>query len=290
MDFLLEMEKYISLIDGELYRYLAKTYPESIFEAMEYALFPGGKRLRPLLVLGACAGLGGNAYNALPFACAVEMIHAYSLIHDDLPALDNDDFRRGKPSCHKRFGEAMAILAGDALLNTAYEVMADACVKNITTEAIRAMNTVAAAAGVRGMVAGQVSDIEHEGRPVTEAGLMFIHKNKTAALIGASIAAGALTGGAHDAEPYLAAGEELGIAFQIMDDILDVVSSQEILGKPVLSDEKSGKNTYISVFGMERAKEDYQRYSESAVNRLSSLFGTQSFIVKLAVHTGNRIK
>jgi len=246
----------IDRINANLEKYLPDNTGLVIWDAMRYSVFSGGKRLRPQLILAACSGLGADVNPAMPFACAVEMIHTYSLIHDDLPAMDNDDLRRGKATCHIIYGEAMAILAGDALLNLAYEVMAEACVKN--PKHTGALTAIARASGAYGMVAGQAADILSENKPIDERALIYIHANKTAALIRACLEAGGVLGGAglRQQADLSEIGENLGRAFQIRDDLLDITLSTEELGKPALSDFRNNKATYVSLFGPERAKKD----------------------------------
>ena len=245
-----------------------KDFPPVIFEAMRYSLLAGGKRLRPMMVLAACEAVGGKKEDALPFACALEMIHTYSLIHDDLPAMDNDDYRRGRLTNHKVFGEDMAILAGDGLLHHAMETMADACVKNPTPQTTGAMKAIAHGAGVEGMLVGQVVDVFMEGKPLDIETLDFIHLHKTAAMIRGALQAGAICGGADEktVAAFALAGEKIGIAFQILDDILDVTSTLEELGKPIHSDEKNQKTTYVTLFGIEKSREIAARLSAEAVS------------------------
>ncbi|MCL2463408.1 MAG: polyprenyl synthetase family protein [Defluviitaleaceae bacterium] len=264
------MDSPIEKINAALERFMPVSYPEVLWEAMRYSLFAGGKRLRPRILLAVCEELGGDADAAMPFACGLEMIHTYSLIHDDLPAMDDDDLRRGMPSCHVKYGEAQAILAGDGLLNRAFEVMAGACADLAGTplcgNAAAAMRDIGAASGAFGMVGGQVVDIISENIAVDEHTLLYIHAHKTAALICAAFTAGArLAGAGGDViESLRGAGMKLGLAFQIRDDILDMTETSEKLGKPAGSDEKSGKNTYVSVFGMERARDELERqYAEA---------------------------
>ena len=234
-------------------------YKTPIFEAMHYSLYCGGKRLRPVLLLAACEASGGNLEDAKPFLCAIELIHNYSLIHDDLPAMDNDDYRRGRLTNHKVFGEAMAILAGDGLLHQAMEIMADACAKDSEKAHQRAlaMQAIAHGAGIYGMLAGQALDVDSEGKEVDEWTLQFIHMNKTAALIEAALKAGVLLGNGEPSrvEAFARAGRALGLAFQIQDDILDVTGTMEELGKPIHSDEKNNKVTFVSMYGLDSAKE-----------------------------------
>ena len=243
-----------------------------VYKAMEYSLKAGGKRLRPALLLEFNRIFGGDKETAMPFACALEMIHTYSLIHDDLPAMDDDDLRRGNPTCHIQFDEATAILAGDALLTKAFEIMSGASTENPVNQ-LRVINMVAFSSGADGMVGGQIVDLESEGKEISHDTLRYIHKLKTGALIKAACVAGALLGGAD--EEQLEYTEEFaknfGIAFQIRDDILDVAGNTELLGKAVGSDEKSEKSTYVSLFGLERAAELCGEYTDKAVSALRKL-------------------
>lgn len=276
------LKEHIELIDCRLDKYLeCKDNPQSIiYEAMRYSVFAGGKRLRPVLMLLVCRMCGGDINEALPFACALEMIHTYSLIHDDLPAMDNDDLRRGQPTSHKKFGEAAAILAGDALLNKAFEVMSDYR-GNDTARALKAMSIIARSSGTEGMIGGQVVDMISEGREITLDELRYLHLNKTGAIIRSACAAGAVTAGAGDDEIRAVDkfAENLGIAFQIQDDILDVTGTEEELGKPIGSDAEEGKNTYVSLLGIERAEEMSKEYSESA-KRALDIFGEKADTLK----------
>jgi len=259
------------LIDRALLRLLPPetTPPVSIHRAMHYSVSAGGKRIRPILCVEAarlfCADIGG----AVEAGCAIEFIHTYSLIHDDLPALDNDDLRRGKPTNHKVFGEAIAILAGDALLTLAFQTLANAPIE--PARRMRAIAEVSAAAGtVKGMVGGQVADIEAERRPVDAAGLEYIHRSKTAALIRASIVTGAIAGGApdEDVERLRRFGENIGWAFQVVDDILDVEESSAALGKTAGKDQAQQKATYPSLYGLEKSREIAGELSENAIREL----------------------
>src|SRR5487761_180475 len=245
-----------ALIEEALERLLPPeaTPPGTIHQAMRYSVFAGGKRIRPILCCEAARLFSSELHAAVIAGCALEFIHTYSLIHDDLPALDNDDLRRGKPTCHKKFGVAMAILAGDGLLTLAFETLA-----KVNLDPARRMRIIAeigAAAGtVSGMVGGQVADIEAEGKPVDAAGLEYIHRSKTAALIRASIVAGALAGGAsdEDVERLRRFGEAIGWAFQVVDDILDVEESSAALGKTAGKDQAQKKATYPALFGIEKS-------------------------------------
>ncbi|NUN50836.1 MAG: polyprenyl synthetase family protein [Candidatus Brocadiae bacterium] len=240
----------------------AATAPRSLHAAMRYSLFAGGKRLRPALVLLTCDLAGGKERDALPAAAALEMIHTYSLIHDDLPAMDDDDMRRGKPSCHRKFGEATAILAGDALLTLAFETLSR-CPAGSVAELVR---VIAGAAGCAGMVGGQQADLDGEEGRATPALVRFIHRRKTAALLRAAVQAGAICGRA-DSGTYRTLtqfGENLGLAFQIADDVLDCTASTAQLGKTAGKDAASGKTTYPAVFGLERSRREAARLAARA--------------------------
>ena len=251
-----------------------------LYDAMCYSLMAGGKRLRPMLMLETYRMFGGKSEVIEPFMAAIEMIHTYSLIHDDLPAMDNDDFRRGQPSNHKKFGEGQAILAGDALLNQAFSICIDECKKGRTY--INAASEICRNAGAYGMVAGQVVDVLSEGKDINKETLDFIHENKTAAMIIGALKAGAEIGGAceEDIAKIERAGKLIGVAFQIQDDILDVISTFDKLGKPIHSDEKNNKITYASMFGVERASEMVSEMSDEAVEILKSMNANTDFLVK----------
>lgn len=292
MEYKDKLNERIELINGALRKYLKPKYPERLYEAMNYSVFAGGKRMRPVLLLSACEAVGGDINKALPFACAMEMIHTYSLIHDDLPAMDNDDFRRGKPTCHKQFDEALAILAGDGLLTMAFEVMLEAVCKENERSFAKAARLIANYSGSEGMLVGQVVDIESEGKKIDDKTLMFIHDNKTGGLIKAALMAGALIGGADgDTVRNLEKiGYNMGIAFQIKDDILDLTSTQEVLGKPVLSDVKNEKQTYVSLYGLDNAQQDYETLSEGAVKMIGDLGEKADFLKWYAQSLVNREK
>jgi len=261
-------------VDAALERFLpsAERMPQNLHKAMRYSVFAGGKRVRPVLAMAACDAVGGERQYVLAAACAIEMIHTYSLIHDDLPAMDDDDFRRGQPTNHKVFGEANAILAGDALLTEAFVLLANDSV-DIDPEIRRqVIQIIARASGSAGMVGGQVVDMESEGKAIDLPLLEYIHIHKTGALIRAAIEVGALLGGA-DKEQLASLsrfGELAGLAFQIADDILDVTASQEDLGKDAGSDEARGKATYVSLLGLPQAR---QRADELRGLALESLNG-----------------
>lgn len=259
-------------------------YQKTVLEAMNYSVSAGGKRLRPMLMLETYRMFGGKSKVIEPFMAAIEMIHTYSLIHDDLPAMDNDEYRRGRKTTHVVYGEAMAILAGDALLNYAFETAASAFVLDEGNPAIgKAFMILASKAGVYGMIGGQVVDVESEGKEIDADTLKFIHIHKTSALLESAMLIGAVLAGASEQQQRTVelAARELGLAFQIRDDILDVTGNTDELGKPVGSDEKNHKNTYVALEGLEKAKEDVKRYSESAIDRLKSLPVRNEFLYEL---------
>ncbi len=251
------MEKLIEKINTALDKYMKIEYPEDIFKSMKYTTTLPGKRLRPVMCLEACRIFGGNMEDAMPTACAIEMLHAQSLIHDDLPCMDNDDFRRGKPSNHKVFGEAIATLAGDALLSYGPQVIIENS-KNIPAERVlKVLNEYMKAAGVYGIIAGQVADIENEKAKVKDAKtLEYIHTHKTADLFRLALKAGAIIAGADEKalDEMNDFANKFGLAFQIYDDILDEISTFEELGKTVGKDKASDKLTYVSLYGLEEAE------------------------------------
>ena len=279
-----ELKKRVEIIDGELKKYVYKkdNRQKQIYDAMEYSLFAGGKRLRPILMLEICAMMGGSIDEVMPFACAMEMIHTYSLIHDDLPAMDNDDFRRGKPTNHIKFGEAVAILAGDALLTKAFEIVS-LYKGSYPQRAMQAINLLAESAGTEGMIGGQVVDIESEDKDISAGELKYLHSLKTGAIIRSSCKIGALMAGAGENE--IKAADEfalnLGIAFQIRDDILDVIGSEKELGKPIGSDAEQKKNTYVKLFGIEESERLVEEYSQKAKDSLSVFGEKAGFLIKL---------
>lgn len=251
------------------------TYQKTIQEAMEYSLMAGGKRLRPMIMWETYKMYGGKDKTVvLPFMAAIEMIHTYSLVHDDLPAMDNDEYRRGRKTTHIVYGEDMGILAGDALLNYAYETAALSLIDggNIQAKA-KAIQILSNKAGLFGMLGGQVVDVENTGKPLSEDMLTFIYSLKTGALIEAAFMTGATLAGAavSDVKALEKVGKNIGMAFQIQDDILDITSTTEELGKPIHSDEKNDKFTYVSVYGMDRAVQAVKDYSEAALNILNNL-------------------
>ena len=275
--------EYKAFIENYLTEFYAQFHdlPQNkLFEAMEYSLLAGGKRLRPILCMEFCRLCGGNPHSAAPFAAAVEMIHTYSLIHDDLPSMDNDDFRRGRPTNHKVYGEAMAILAGDALLTDAFMAASTAQLADPKDMAF-AIGMLAECAGSMGMVGGQVLDIGSEERELTEQEVIDIQTRKTGALINAACVLGAIAGGGSeeqiDAAAKFAAG--LGMAFQIRDDMLDVIGTQEEMGKGVGTDE--AKNTFVKLYGLEKCEELVQSYTQYAIDALA-VFEDTGFITGLA--------
>ena len=261
-------------VDRALDRFLPKagTRPATIHKAMRYSLFAGGKRLRPILCLAAAEACGGLTKNALPAACALECIHTYSLIHDDLPSMDNDDFRRGRPTCHKVFGDGIAVLTGDALLTVAFEIAAQS--RTTSRYDLRAiMHEIAVAAGSRKLIAGQVADLEGEGKAITRAQLRYIHENKTAALLTTSVRLGAMSANATPAQLRTVSdfGRALGLAFQVIDDILDVTQTSEKLGKSAGKDAAAQKATYPSVLGLEKSRAEAARLTRRAHDALRPL-------------------
>ncbi len=282
----MELKEYLqseaTRIDAALDGFLPREseLPHSIHQAMRYSVFAGGKRVRPILMLAACRAVGGDSERVIPAACAIEMIHTYSLIHDDLPAMDNDDFRRGNPTCHKVFGEAIAILAGDALLTEAFRLISSPAlmVGGAPEGVLAVIHEIATCAGSYGMVGGQVVDMESEGDDAIDlATVQYIHTHKTGALLKASVVAGALLGGATAAQ--LAAitryGEAAGLAFQIADDILDIEGTTEQIGKDAGSDVARGKATYPLVLGLAAARVEAVAMMDEALRALEP-FGAEA--------------
>lgn len=272
-------DEYRNFAEEHLMDYIPEIDHKSItlYDSMKYSITSGGKRLRPVLLLASCEFSGGTMVDALPYACALEYIHTYSLIHDDLPAMDNDDFRRGNPTNHRVFGDAIAILAGDGLLNSAYEIMNMDMLMYFDNpialkKRICASYEISKGSGVRGMVAGQVADIEAQGHSCSKEMLDYIHLNKTAALIVSAIRAGAYIGGADSEriEALTAYGENLGLLFQITDDILDVTGDSAEMGKATGADAKNNKSTYISVYNLEKTKQRAINLADNAKKALSN--------------------
>lgn len=290
-NFLAEIKTRKDYVDSCLQKCLEQVdaYPPLIHEAMHYAVFNGGKRLRPIMVLEGARIAGGKQEDVTPAACAIEMIHSYSLVHDDLPCMDDDDFRRGKPTCHKVFGEANAVLTGDALLTAAFELLTrSAGIKGIELRhLIRVIEEIAHAAGSRGMIGGQVVDLQSEGKSIDYETLKTLHSLKTGELFRASLRAGAILCGLNDKK--LQALTEyarcFGLAFQISDDILDVQGDEALIGKPVGSDEKNHKTTYPSLLGMEKSNELLAESVDSCLTSLE-IFGPEAdFLRQLAYFT-----
>ena len=269
------MKERAAAVDAALDRFLPaeSVRPVQLHKAMRYSVFAGGKRLRPVLVIAGAEAVGGRMDDVMPTACAIELIHTYSLVHDDLPAMDNDDFRRGVPTNHKVFGEAMAILAGDALLTLAFGLIADNCRAKAQTRLADVIADVADAAGAPGMVGGQVADLESEGVSVTADTVDYIHAHKTGALIRTSLRVGAVICGASDAEQRALslAGANLGLAFQIVDDVLDVVASSEELGKTAGKDLVQQKATYPALHGVEASRARARSLIDEADQALAAL-------------------
>ncbi len=293
MNFQEQSALYRGMIEHSLHTFLPRvdrvSLAASVLESMAYSLLAGGKRIRAMLVLGFCALCGGDAADALPFACAVEMVHAYSLIHDDLPCMDDDDLRRGKPTNHKIYGEAIALLAGDGLLTLAFEA---ALSFGDPSVAARAARTLAQHAGARetGMVGGQCIDLQTEGKPVGMDELQKMDMGKTVALISAAAQMGCLAAGAND-EQLVAAREYacgLGMAFQIRDDLLDVLGDVHAMGKNVGMDEARDKRNYVTLLGVEKAQELVDQYTRDALDALNHFQNDTSFLAQLARELAQR--
>lgn len=290
-----KLKKRVEEIEAVIHAYMpvAEGHAKTVIEAMNYTMDAGGKRLRPMLMQETYRMLGGNEKVVEPFMAAIEMIHTYSLIHDDLPALDNDDYRRGRKTAHKVYGEAMAILAGDGLLNYAYEIAAKAfdMTEDLPT-VVRAYTVLTQKPGIYGMIGGQTADVELTGKPLTEEVLEYIYDNKTGALIEASMMIGAILAGA--AGDTVTKIQQLagivGRAFQIQDDILDIEGTEEELGKPLHSDEENGKTTYVTIHGLEQAKAEVVQLSQEAVALLDSIPGENPFLRELILSLMQRRK
>ena len=286
-----KLELYIKLIEEKLQSIAAvPNSPDAmVCEAMKYSLLAGGKRIRPVITI-ACAELfGGNIDDAVTVGCALECIHTYSLIHDDLPCMDNDDLRRGKPTCHKVFPENIALLAGDALLNKAFEIMSDKdnFISLNERTMIELVRTLSQASGTKGMIGGQVIDLINEKRDdVDIQELILMHKKKTGALIEAAASLGCIIGGVIENEEFNKISQfssNLGLAFQIKDDILDVTVNEDILGKPIGSDKESGKNTFVTLLGLEKAEDILKRHTEVSISALEYFGDKAWFLKELAV-------
>ncbi|MDO5336017.1 MAG: polyprenyl synthetase family protein [Eubacteriales bacterium] len=295
MNFKEELQKKTEEVQKTILRYLPKEegFASNLAAAMNYSMKAGGKRLRPILMKETYAMFGGTGEVIEPFMVGMEMIHTHSLIHDDLPALDNDEYRRGKKTTHVVFGEAMGILSGDALLNYAYEVLFHAFDLSADNErVVLALQILAAKTGIYGMLGGQSVDVENDGKPLSLSMLEYIYKNKTSALIEASMMVGAILAGADDGSirTMEQIGYLVGIAFQIQDDILDVTSTSEELGKPVGSDEKNHKTTYVTLVGLDAALQEVERLSREALSLLDGLEEKNPFLYQLVEELVHRRK
>ena len=294
-----DYKRYLELVEMHMVDILPDVDSKSLtlYESMKYSLTAGGKRLRPCLVMGACDFAGGQLQAALPYACAIEYVHTYSLIHDDLPCMDDDDYRRGRLTNHKVFGDDMATLAGDGLLTTAFEAMTKDMFlyfdnENELKKRVRAMYEIAKGAGCAGMLAGQVADVESEGKPGSAEMLDYIHINKTAAMIIAALRAGAHLGGADDnmLSDLTIYGEDLGLAFQIVDDILDIVGDAAELGKQTGMDEQRGKLTYPSIYGLDASYKRVEELTEHALDVMAPYYDNAEFFYNLVTELASRTK
>ena len=290
MDFLTFLNEKRLVVEDFLRSIFASftTSPDILKNAMEYSVFSEGKRIRPILALAVCDAKNGRAATVLPFACAIEMIHTYSLIHDDLPCIDNDDVRRGKPTSHKVFGEAVALLAGDALLTEAFRVMTDPRFSTHTPPAVarEIVYEIAQAAGAEGMIAGQVVDVLYDGKEGTKSILDYIHQNKTAALIRAAVRVGALASGAtiQELEQFTRYGESLGLAFQVSDDLLDAEGDEKIVGKKLRKDVT--KQTYIKHYGVAQSRARLDELVNEATGAVAFLGPAGEMLTGLAEFVG----
>lgn len=285
------LENYIKLVEDKLYSYIngEESAQGRVIKAMKYSLSAGGKRIRPVLVLEFCRMCGGDIEKALPIACAMEMIHTFSLIHDDLPCMDNDDLRRGKPSCHKAFDEATALLAGDALEIYPIELIAGSELE--PEKIVKIISKITHQVGVFGMIGGQQIDTENEGKPYTSQALLEMYSLKTSALLKAACCSGCIAAGADEDTVQNAAmyAEKLGLAFQIVDDILDVTGDEKVFGKPIGSDAESGKTTYVTLYGLEKAHKKAEKLTNEALEILSN-WENSDFIKELTKKLLNRNK
>lgn len=295
MDFKVQLKKYQEQVNNELEKYSRKKdVPEKILNnSMEYSLMAGGKRLRPILVIATYEIFGKNINKCIPYAVAIEMVHNFSLIHDDLPGIDNDDFRHGKPTNHKKFNEATAILAGDGLLNQAYIVISEDLIKSESEELknkLKVFNEFSTA--VDRMIAGEYIDTEYEGKQITDEYLEYIHKNKTGALLKLCVRMGAILANANekDLEKLTKYAEKIGLAFQIKDDILSEEGNEEILGKPVGNDKELEKCTYVSKYGLQGAKKILEEITKEAIEELKEYGDKAEFLRELALYIKDRNK
>lgn len=290
-----EIEKHTKQVEDIIIRFLPEEtgYQKTVIEAMNYSFLAGGKRLRPMLMLETYKLFGGSSDVVEPFMAAMEMVHTYSLIHDDLPAMDNDDYRRGRRTTHVVYGEAMGILAGDGLLNLAFETALKALEMEPENRNVgRALQIFAKNAGIYGMIGGQVVDVESEGQPIGQDKLDFIYELKTGALIEASMLIGAVLAGAGEEQQknISRAAKDIGLAFQIQDDILDVIGDGRMLGKPIGSDEKNQKTTYVTIRGLEQASKDVEEISRRAVRIMDSLPVRNEYLTALITYLIHREK
>ena len=295
MEFKEQLKKYQEIINKELEKYLRREeVPERILNnSMEYSLMAGGKRIRPILVMATYKIFNENIEKCMPYAVAIEMVHNFSLIHDDLPGIDNDDFRHGKPSNHKQFNEATAILAGDGLLNQAYIVISEDLKKSNNEELkskIQVFNEFSNA--VDRMIAGEYVDTEYEGKQISDYYLEYIHKNKTGALLRLCVRMGAILAGASDKdlEKLTSYSEKIGLAFQIKDDILSEEGDENVLGKPVGNDKELEKCTYVSKYGLDGAKDILEKITKEAIEEISVYGEKAEFLKQLALYIKNRNK
>lgn len=296
MDFSKQYQNYLAPVEREI----AAAFPvpdlpqKHVFSAMQYGICGGGKRIRPVLTMAVCDMLGGNLNDAAKAACAIEAVHNYSLIHDDLPCMDNDDLRRGRPTCHKVYGEDIALLAGDGLLNCAFEILANASWESLTAaEVLALVRTISSASGAFGMIGGQVIDLESENRTdVTLAELQNLHRHKTGDLICAAAELGCICGKLTDGQSdekkkIITYAEKLGLAFQIKDDILDVVGDEKVLGKPIGSDAAQHKNTFVTLLGLAEAEKALTTLTDEAKSALDG-FKNTAFLCVFADYLLNR--
>ena len=295
MDINKEIAEHTTQVEAIITKYLPKEsgYQKTVMEAMNYSFLAGGKRLRPMLMQETYRLFDGSSDIIEPFMAAIEMIHTYSLIHDDLPAMDNDDYRRGRKTTHVVYGEAMGILAGDALLNFAFETACKGLMQDVGNPAVaRAVQILAQKAGIYGMLGGQVVDVESEGQPLEREKLDFIYDLKTGALIEASMLIGAVLAGASEKEQQviLQVAKDVGLAFQIQDDILDVTSTLEMLGKPIGSDAKNHKTTYVTLKGLEESRKEQQELSLHAIETIRNIGYSNDFLMELVTSLITREK
>ncbi len=293
MEFKEELVKKSTLINGELEKYVRRNEcPEVVLnQAMEYSLMAGGKRIRPVLIMASYELFRDDLESVFPFAVAMEMVHTFSLIHDDLPGIDNDDYRRGKLTNHKKFNEATAILAGDSLLNYAYNLIVNDIINNSENKDKKIQALKELSFGIDRMIAGEYVDTEFEGKEISSQYLEYMHENKTGALIKASVRIGAIMAGAsqEDIDKLTVYAEKIGLAFQIKDDILSEIGDSKELGKPVGNDRERGKCTYTTKYGLEKAQEMLQTITEEAVEIVST-FDNSDFLKELALYIANRNK